>query len=66
MSISSTSMILPQYIQKTVRNVDLNPRHLSMNDLYALHTTIAKEIKWIHEETIAEWYKSQNQKEYVQ
>ena len=49
-----------------VSNVDMNMSFLSMNTMYALHTTIAQEIRWRHEATIAEWYKSLSEKESLQ
>ena len=59
-------MILPEEIQKMVSHVDLILSQLSIDEIHPLNTATMQEIKWRHEATIADWYKSKNEKEVLQ
>ena len=49
-----------------VSHVDLTLSQLPVNELHALHSTTMQEIKWRHEATTTYWFKSHNEKEFLQ
>ena len=53
-------------MKKEVIRVVINLLNLPLNELHALHASIAQENIWIHEVVMVEQYKSQNVKESLQ